>query len=941
MLPLHDMAADRSSHTGSADEGEPARTRGRSTSSSFLLSAIFSTRHHEASLTLETRGRSRGAAGSGGEDPQRWGDSEVWDDNTSCENAGDGQASWLASLCTRRQSTSQAGWRPSSRFGFGSDRNAWIQLGYTACVEGREDEAREHFERAILLDPSGVPGAIAHLNLARLAESDDDRAYASLERALELQPQYSEAHYEMGRLLYRQHRPHESVESFRSALAFIHATPQPPDPDLFRSKVSAFLTLALIEEGRNSEAKGLEREIRRETEVAMAMHPIGLAFCSEPMEHAFAARRSARAAWTTRSLLLLGILQMTVSLGFIVSGPRDEQSHLYVALYSGGAVSCLLNLLATLHRRFWLCKSLSISLSIILVMGIQLANLLFLLTDSVKSFRDESTIEMDKELVQAIMAQHLQFALLFACPQLFGLRWITMAGIVAFFFAAFLPMWLLLPSAHVFFPPAYIVTILMLVVVVSRTVEKQERLWFRATRLLAAESEAMAQYESFWRTADADRHASDLQVAKARTALDIRNQTTAFLFHEIRNPLHALHGAVAMLGNDNCSRDKRQRYSKIARSSMGMVRNVLDDVLLLSKIEEGKVSVHKEPFDIEPWLEELQLMFSGQADEKALKLTSRVQGFDARLHVRGDRNRLAEVVANLLGNALKFTSTGSVELAVVQQAATATACSFEVSVTDTGPGLSAEQIDSLFEPYTSLSDSSTAQAGARKGIGLGLVISKQLVKAHGGEIFVKSAGVGTGSCFGFRITLETQPASPDHCSSFFTDGKVFTPESRTNRFNLGETQTQTPVQKQDVTQRKECNRRVLVVDDDELNRCITAEMLSAVEGTDNDGRQQFKFEIDTATDGVHALEMLSGSSQYDIVVTDVIMPRLDGRGLCRTMHETSRCMPVVGLTGCASAADMRSCLEAGMVACLAKPVDLHTLTCTVTEAILAAEKGEV
>jgi signal transduction histidine kinase len=87
-------------------------------------------------------------------------------------------------------------------------------------------------------------------------------------------------------------------------------------------------------------------------------------------------------------------------------------------------------------------------------------------------------------------------------------------------------------------------TILLLVVVVSRTVEKQERLWFRATRLLAAESEAMAQYESFWRTADADRHASDLQVAKARTALDIRNQTTAFLFHEIRNPLHALHGAV-------------------------------------------------------------------------------------------------------------------------------------------------------------------------------------------------------------------------------------------------------------------------------------------------------------------------------------------------------------------------------------------------------------
>ena len=101
----------------------------------------------------------------------------------------------------------------------------------------------------------------------------------------------------------------------------------------------------------------------------------------------------------------------------------------------------------------------------------------------------------------------------------------------------------------------------------------------------------MVQYEAFWRAADADRHASDLRVAKARTALQIRNQTTAFLFHEIRNPLHALHGAVERMGQRDVSHEKRAKYSRIARSSMGMVRNVLDDVLLLSKIEEGKIKV--------------------------------------------------------------------------------------------------------------------------------------------------------------------------------------------------------------------------------------------------------------------------------------------------------------------------------------------------------------
>lgn len=537
----------------------------------------------------------------------------------------------------------------SSMRGFRSDRNAWVQLGYAARADGRDDEAQEHFERALILDPVGETAAIAHLNLAKLAAKQGaiESAYASLRSALDLQPQFAEAHYEFGRLLYRQHRARDSVERFRSALGYLQAAPQPLRPELLRAKVRKALALALVDEGRHFEAKQLEQEALAETEAAMAMHPVSLSFCSEEMEHSFAVRRSARASWTTRSLLLLGILQMTVSLGFIMVGPRDQRSHLYVALYAGGAISCLINLLATLHRRFWACKSLSIAASIILVMGIQLLNLVLLLTDSVTSWSDagKTTIEMDKELVQAIIMGHLQFALLFACPQLFGLRWITMMCIVAVFLSAFVPMWILLPSAHVFFPPAYLTIVLLLVVVVSRTVEKQERLWFRATQLRQHEQEAMVQYEAFWRAADADRHASDLRVAKARTALQIRNQTTAFLFHEIRNPLHALHGAVERMGQIDVPDEKRAKYSRIARSSMGMVRNVLDDVLLLSKIEEGKIKFSKVSFGLIPWLEELELMFSEQATMKGLALESNTHGLDPNVHVVADRNRLAEVVA--------------------------------------------------------------------------------------------------------------------------------------------------------------------------------------------------------------------------------------------------------------------------------------------------------
>jgi len=543
------------------------------------------------------------------------------------------------------------------------------------------------------------------------------------------------------------------------------------------------------------------------------------------------------------------------------------------------------------------------------------------------SWRDASTIEMDKELVQAIIMGHLQFALLFACPQLFGLRWITMMCIVMVFLSAFVPMWTLLPSAHVFFPPAYMTTVLLLVVVVSRTVEKQERLWFRATQLRQREQEAMVQYEAFWRAADADRHASDLRVAKARTALQIRNQTTAFLFHEIRNPLHALHGAVERMGQHDVSHEKRAKYSRIARSSMGMVRNVLDDVLLLSKIEEGKIKFKKIAFSLVSWLEELELMFSEQARMKGLSLGSKTRGIDPQAHVVGDRNRLAEVVANLLGNAVKFTTKGGIELKIEQHAATATSVTIEVSVTDTGPGLSEEQINSLFEPYKSLSDSSAAQNGGAKGTGLGLVISKQLVRAHGGEVFVRSDGIGCGSTFGFKITLPTQPACSDDCASFFSD-EIPAQPCVEERFNLGESQT---AQGNQAQERKRCDQRrgrVLVVDDDELNRCITADILG-----DLDPEQGLVLDVDTAVDGLEALELLH-SQHYDCVVTDIIMPNLDGRGLAQMMRKENLGIPVVGLTGCASEADVQSSLDSGMVACLPKPVDLHTLITTVKEATL-------
>jgi CheY-like chemotaxis protein len=132
----------------------------------------------------------------------------------------------------------------------------------------------------------------------------------------------------------------------------------------------------------------------------------------------------------------------------------------------------------------------------------------------------------------------------------------------------------------------------------------------------------------------------------------------------------------------------------------------------------------------------------------------------------------------------------------------------------------------------------------------------------------------------------------------------------------------------------------LVVDDDELNRIITADLLR---DSDTDSGTHFILEVDTAVDGLDALQKLQSGVHYDCVVTDIIMPRLDGRQLCRQMRDSDEyrvsSVPVVGLTGCASEADIKSSLDSGMVACLPKPVDLRTLTGAVTSAIQEREQA--
>ena len=323
-----------------------------------------------------------------------------------------------------------------------------------------------------------------------------------------------------------------------------------------------------------------------------------------------------------------------------------------------------------------------------------------------------------------------------------------------FILVGFIGIWDLFPSSWLFFPPVYVGVILIFVCITAFWVESFERQWFKTAKLLVIQKECVAQYQRDWRRSEQEKHDAEIDVVQARAALRTRNQMTAFIFHEIRNPLNAMLGAIQMIAT-TVQTVKERKWAQIAINTMGMVSNVLNDVLFLSKIEEGKVTLHKHSFSITAMIEEMTFMFSEQAEQKCLSLICKsypIDEVDEQQNVVGDEGRLKEVLANFCSNAIKFTETGSVTLIVEQIADHGSAVDLDIHVTDTGCGLSEENKLKLFAPFETLRDKETNKGP--RGTGLGLAISKHIVAAHGGEVYVNSAGEGKGSRFGFRVRLD-------------------------------------------------------------------------------------------------------------------------------------------------------------------------------------------
>jgi CheY-like chemotaxis protein len=361
--------------------------------------------------------------------------------------------------------------------------------------------------------------------------------------------------------------------------------------------------------------------------------------------------------------------------------------------------------------------------------------------------------------------------------------------------------------------------------------------------------------------------------------------------HEIRTPMNGVIGMISLV-LDGCQVPEEREHLLVAQTAAQSLVSLLNDILDLSKIEAGRMTVEVIDFDVRALLREILRLFDPAASQKSLQLGLEVAPW-CPPWVRGDPVRLRQVLVNLVGNAVKFTSNGSVQVTVSMQ----TAGAVRIEVRDTGIGVPPEKLDSIFEAFTQADGSHSRRFG---GTGLGLTITRRLVSLMGGRLWAESE-VGKGSRFFVELPLE--PGAE-------------------------------PLRTVDSAAEKAAHQlsglSVLVAEDNAINQKVIMSML----------RRQ-GWSITLAENGEQAYRRFL-ESRFDLILMDVQMPEMDGFEATRLIRReearrgamgSEARLPIIALTAHASEAQRDQCLEAGMDIVITKPVRLEGLLAGIREVL--------
>ena len=435
---------------------------------------------------------------------------------------------------------------------------------------------------------------------------------------------------------------------------------------------------------------------------------------------------------------------------------------------------------------------------------------------------------------------------------------------------------------------------------------------------------------------------AEVRREEAETAMANRSAFLAAVGHDLRTPISAILTGASELENAAKPASSRQQIALITDAGM-MMKAMLDDLLDHARLDAGRMNVECRDFDLRLLLSQTARLWAGPARAKGLRL--RMEGARTLPQmVRGDAMRLRQVLNNLISNAMKFTEAGSITLGLQAWPDEHGAHVLLIHVSDTGPGMSADQLSRLFTPFDQTTDGVAALYGSS---GLGLAISRDLMQLMGGRLTVRSAS-GEGSVF--TISLVLPRGSGAEIQTTLTPearGLVAKPLPRAMPAPAPAPVAETPpAPEPDIasepepvvappapaeaaaSSEDERPLRVLVVDDHAINRRAIQLILQSVD-----------CEIAMAEDGLAALQACEGAP-FDVIFMDVRMPELDGRETTRRLRAAggiNAATPVIAVTADTAPEDIAACTAAGMNYFVSKPLTPGSLLQALSQVLTATE----
>ncbi len=371
----------------------------------------------------------------------------------------------------------------------------------------------------------------------------------------------------------------------------------------------------------------------------------------------------------------------------------------------------------------------------------------------------------------------------------------------------------------------------------------------------------------------------------AEQSTKAKGEFLANMSHEIRTPMNGILGLLHLLNVTQLDGTQKNYVEKISVSAKNLMR-IINDILDFSKMEAGKLEMEKQPFMLHDIAQEIADLYGHICADKGLTLDVSCSEHD-KVPILGDALRFKQVAFNLVSNAIKFTDSGGKILLEAQSFIHNDAelhCTFTIS--DTGVGLSAEQVKKLFSAFSQADSSVTRKYG---GTGLGLAISKKIINLMGGEIGVKSE-LGKGTTFTFTAIF---PLALEGCEQ----------DTQDKRYGV------------DATDTSFMTGHLLLVEDNEINQMVAREILQAVGYT-----------LDIAENGQHGLEMLERNT-YDLVLMDIQMPVMDGYTATQKIREQEKyaALPIIAMSAHAMKGDKEISISRGMNDHITKPIDAKIL----------------